>query len=173
MALTKEKKVTVIKEVSDLLMGSKMTVIAKYEGTGVKALQTLRRDAKQKGTTVKVVKNRLVIQAIKSTDKLKEVDTSLLEGMLLYAFNVEDEVAPAQSLYDFAKQNPTLQFVGAITSDGELLDPERVSALAQLPSKELLLAGIISLLNGPIQGIVSGLSGGLPNIISALEAHAK
>ncbi len=92
-----------------------MTVIAKYEGTPVKALQQLRRDAREGGTKVKVVKNRLVIQAIKATDSVKDVDTGALQGMLLYAFNSEDEVAPAQSLQSFAKKNPSLEFVGAIT----------------------------------------------------------
>src|SRR5689334_2686394 len=106
MALTKDKKQAVVKEVTDLLSDSKLTVVAKYEGTGVKALQQLRRDARQSGTKVKVVKNRLVIQALKSTDNLKDVDTSALEGMLLYAFNGEDEVAPAQNLNAFAKANP-------------------------------------------------------------------
>src|SRR5579884_3433714 len=122
MALTKDKKRAVVQEVVDLLEKSKMTVVAKYQGTGVKAMQTLRRDAKAGGTTVKVVKNRLVIQAIKGTQSLKDVDTGALNGMLLYAFNGDDEVAPAQSLNNFAKLNPTLQFVGAISAEGEFLD---------------------------------------------------
>ena len=113
MALTKAKKQEVVQEVADLLSGSKMTVIAKYQGTGVKALQTLRRDARANGTKVKVIKNRLVIQALKASDSFKDVDTGILQGMLLYAFNGDDEVAPAQSLHNFAKQNPTLEFVGA------------------------------------------------------------
>jgi large subunit ribosomal protein L10 len=70
MALTKDKKQAVVAEVTDLLNSSKMTVVAKYEGTGVKALQELRRDAKQAGTTVKVIKNRLVIQALMTRTKL-------------------------------------------------------------------------------------------------------
>src|SRR3978361_187445 len=105
MALTKTGKQDVIKEVSDLLSTSKMTVVAKYQGTTVKALQTLRRDAKGNGTKVKVIKNRLVIQALQNNDVLKNADTSALEGMLLYAFNGEDEVAAAQILNTFAKTN--------------------------------------------------------------------
>jgi large subunit ribosomal protein L10 len=71
MALTKDKKNQVVSDIAELLKSSKMTVVAKYEGTTVKALQTLRREAKQNGTTVKVVKNRLVIQALKSSDALR------------------------------------------------------------------------------------------------------
>src|ERR1700739_3064277 len=102
MALTKNQKQDVVGEVTELLKSSKMTVVAKYEGTTVKALQTLRRDARSNGTKVKVIKNRLVIQALKATDSFKDTDTSALEGMLLYAFNGEDEVAAAQILNTFA-----------------------------------------------------------------------
>ncbi len=172
MALTKNEKQDVIKEVSDLLSSSKMTVVAKYEGTGVKALQALRRDAKANGTKVKVVKNRLVIQAIKATDNVKDVDTSALEGMLIYAFNSDDEVAPAQSLHTFAKTNPTFQFVGAISADGKFIDADSVKALAVLPSKNQLIAGLINTLNAPVNGVMSGLTGNLHGLLQGLEAKA-
>jgi large subunit ribosomal protein L10 len=113
MALTKAKKEEVIAEVSGLLKDSKLTVIAAYQGTPVKAMQALRRAGKENGTTLKVVKNRLVKQALKQTDAYKDADSSALEGMLLYAFNSEDEVAPAKTIAEFGKTQPTLQFVGA------------------------------------------------------------
>ena len=172
MALTKIQKQEVIQEVKDLLSGSKMTVVAKYEGIGVKPLQGLRRDAHQSGTTVKVIKNRLVIQAIKGTDTFKDIDTAPLQGMLLYAFNGEDEVAPAKSLNDFAKLQTSLEFVGAITAEGKFLDAASVKALAVLPSKEALIAGLINTLNGPVQGIVNSLSGNLHGLLQGLEAKA-
>jgi large subunit ribosomal protein L10 len=172
MALTKSEKQAVIEEVSELLKNSKMTVVAKYEGTTVKALQGLRRDARDNGTKVKVIKNRLVIQAVKATDNVKDLDTSALEGMLLYAFNGEDEVAPAQSLQAFAKQHPSLQFVGAITAEGKFLDADEVKALAGLPGKNQMIAGIVNTLNSPLQGVMSGLSGDLHGLLKALEAKA-
>lgn len=172
MALTKNEKQDVVKEVSQLLADSKMTVIAKYQGTTVKALQSLRRDAKANGTKVKVVKNRLVIQAVKATDSVKDTDTSQLTGMLLYAFNSEDEVAPAQSLHLFAKANPSLQFVGAITAEGKFIGADEVKALAVLPGKNQLIAGLINTLNAPVNGIMSGLSGDLHAMLKGLEAKA-
>jgi large subunit ribosomal protein L10 len=173
MALTKNKKNEVISEVTELLNASKLTVVAKYEGTGVKALQGLRRDAKANGTKVKVVKNRLVIQALKASDTFKDSDTSAIEGMLLYAFNSDDEVAPAQSLNDFAKKNPTLEFVGGFTAEGKFIGVEEVKALAVLPGKPLMIAGILNTLNAPIRNVVGGLSGNLPGILSGLEVAAK
>lgn len=172
MALTKDQKSGVIKEVSELLAQSKMTVVAKYEGTTVKALQSLRRDARQNGTTVKVVKNRLVVQALKATGNVKEADTSALEGMLLYAFNANDEVAPAQSLHAFMKANPTLQFVGAISADGKFLSADEVKALAVLPGKSQLIAGLINTLQSPLRDVTSSLGGNLHGLLQGLETKA-
>lgn len=173
MALTKTQKQDVVQEVSDLLTSSKMTVVAKYEGTTVKALQQLRRDARQNGTKVKVVKNRLVIQALKDSDKLKGTDTSELQGMLLYAFNGEDEVAAAQVLNDFAKQNPSLQFVGAISADGVFVSADDVKALAGLPGKDQLIAEVIATLLSPVHDVTGALSGNLHGLLDGIEAKAS
>lgn len=173
MALTKDKKQQVISEIAELLNGSKLTVVAKYEGTGVKALQQLRRDARQSGTQVKVVKNRLVVQALKATDKLKDTDTTALEGMLLYAFNGEDEVAPAQNLNNFAKTNPTLQFVGAITDDGQFIPVDDVKALANLPSKDQLRGMLVGTIGAPLSGFANVLAGNVRGVMNVLNARAE
>lgn len=173
MALTKQEKDVVVAEVAALLSASKLTVVAKYEGTTVKALQGLRREARANGTRVKVIKNRLVIKALQQTTALKTVETGALEGMLLYAFNSEDEVASAQVLHTFAKANPTIQFVGGITSDGTFIDAANVKALATLPSKNQMIAGLINTLNAPILGVMSGLSGNLHGLLKGLEAKAS
>lgn len=170
MALTKIQKDEVVAEIADLLDSSKLTVVAKYQGTTVKALQGLRRSARENGTRVKVVKNRLVIKAIQQNATLKDADTSALEGMLLYAFNAEDEVAPAQALHAFAKANPTIEFVGAFNAQGQFIDAANVKALATLPSKEAMVAGIINTLQSPVRGIISGLSGNLHGYLKAIEA---
>ncbi len=172
MALTKDKKNEVVSEVAELLKSSKMTVVTKYEGTTVKALQALRREARGNGTNVKVVKNRLAIKAIQQNDATKDVDTSAIQGMLLYAFNAEDEVAPAQAIAAFAKKNPTLQFVGAITADGKFLDAAEVKTLASLPSKAQLIGGLINTLNAPLNGMLSGMRGNLHGYLDAIAAKA-
>lgn len=172
MALTKSEKQDVIKEVSDLLSTSKMTVVAKYQGTTVKALQQLRRDARDNGTKVKVVKNRLVIQALQGSETLKDTDTSALEGMLLYAFNGEDEVAAAQVLKQFAKQNPSLEFVGAISAEGAFVSADDVKALADLPGKDQLIAQVVATLLSPVNDVTSGLSGNIHALLDGIEAKA-
>ena len=172
MALTKDKKNEVVAEVAELLAASKMTVVSKYQGTTVKAIQQLRREARDNGTKVKVVKNRLVIKAIQQTDSIKGTDTSALEGMLLYAFNDQDEVAPAQALADFAKQNPSIQFVGAISADGKFLSAEEVKTLAELPSKEALIGSVINTLLAPVNDTVNALSGNLHALLDGVADKA-
>jgi large subunit ribosomal protein L10 len=173
MALTKDKKQEVINEVDKLLNTSKMTVVTKYEGTTVKALQDLRRQAREGGTKVKVVKNRLLIQALKKVDKLKGVDTSALEGMLLYAFNSEDEVAPAQSIAKFAKENPTLEFVGAITAEGKFIESSEVAAMATLPGKDQLIGEVVAMLLSPVNDVTNALSGNLHALLEGISAKAN
>ncbi|HSX47697.1 MAG TPA: 50S ribosomal protein L10 [Patescibacteria group bacterium] len=170
MALSKEKKEQLVKEVNELMSNSKMTVVARYQGLSVKALQSLRNDAKDNNTKVKVIKNRLVIKAIKASDKFKDIDTSRLEGMLLYAFNSDDEVAAAQILNKFKKSNQVLEFIGGINEDGVFIDAEEIKMMAELPSKSQMLSGIINLLNSPLQSINSSLNGRLPSILNGLEA---
>lgn len=172
MALSKNKKDEVVAEISDLLAGSKMTVVAKYQGTTVKALQQLRRDAKANGTKVKVVKNRLVIKAMQANDAYKASDVAGLNGMLLYAFNDADEVAPAQSLHAFAKANPTIEFVGAFDASGKFMNADDVKALATLPGKNDLIAQVVATLLSPVNDVTNALSGNLHALLDGVEAKA-
>lgn len=173
MALSKDQKTAVVDEVSDLLGSSKMTVVARYRGVNVKSMQALRKQAKTSGTIVKVVKNRLVIQALKNVDSLKAVDTSSLREQLLYAFNATDEVAPAQSLNNFAKNELNLQFIGAITADGNFIGVDDVKALANLPSKNQLRAQLIGTINAPLSSFANILNGNLRGVLNVLSARAE
>ncbi len=173
MPLTRAKKEQVVSSVKQLLEQSKLTVIAKYQGASVKDMQNLRATAKDSGTTVKVIKNRLVIQSLKGNDKLSSINTDQLQGMLVYAFNSEDEVAPAQSIAEFAKSKPEVEFVGAITGDGNWLEASSVKELAELPSKPVLIASVVALLESPIRSVVGATGGNLPNLIASLKAKAS
>lgn len=173
MALTKEKKEQVVDEVKSMLEESKLTVIARYQGTSVKSLQQLRRDAKVGGTNVRVVKNRLFKKVVESSDNFKEIDSTLLKGQLLYAFNSTDEVAPAQSLAAFAKNEPQIEFVAGITSDGQLLSASDVKSLANLPSKDQLRAQLVGTIAAPLSGFANVLSGNIRGVLNVLSARAE
>lgn len=173
MALTKDKKNEVVREVSELLTVSKLTVVAAYKGTPVKALQTLRREARDNGTQVRVIKNRLVTKALETTETFKDADTSALTGMLVYAFNSEDEVAPAQALANFAKTQPTIEFVGAFTAEGIFIGADDVKALASLPSKDQLRAMLVGTLAAPLSGFVNVMAGNVRGVLNVLNARAQ
>ena len=171
MALSRDKKQQIITELSDLLAASKMTVVAKYEGTTVKEMQALRKRAEETGSTVKVVKNRLVIKAASQNDALKDIDLSELKQMLLYVFNAEDEVAAAQTIKSFVTDtNAPVEFVGALSPEGVFVSAEQVTALADLPSKDQLIAGIVNLLQSPTNNLMSSLGGNLHGYLDAISA---
>ena len=173
MALTREKKEQVVEQIEKLLADSKLTVVAKYQGTPVKAMQQLRHEAVDGGTTLRVVKNRLFKRALAGNDKLKEVDTTEFIGQLLYAFNSQDEIAPARSLADFAKSNPQIEFVAAITSDGQLFDVVAVKELASLPTKSVLKAQLIGTIGAPLSGFVNVLAGNIRGLMNVLKARSE
>jgi large subunit ribosomal protein L10 len=172
MALTRQKKEDIVSSISDLLNESKLTVVAKYTGTTVKDIQHLREQAEDNDTNVKVIKNRLIIKALGNIDKFKDIDTSEIKGQLLYAFNPSDEVAPAKDLASFAKANPTIEFVGAISSDGKFMSAEDVKSLAQLPTKDQLRAQLVGTIAAPLSGFVNVLAGNIRGVYNVLNARA-
>lgn len=173
MALKKDKKHSIVDEVSQSLTNSKLTVVAEYKGTPVKAMQELRQMAKEKNSIVKVVKNRLVIQAFKDKEDFKDTDTSVLNGMLLYAFSPDDETAGAQTIAQFSKKQPTLKIVGAYTDKGEFINAEDANAIALLPSRDQLRGMLVGTIAAPLSGFVGVLSGNLRGVLNALNARAE
>ncbi len=173
MPLTKDQKDQIVEEVSNLLSSSKLTVIAKYQGTDVKQMQELRRNAKDSATSIKVVKNRLVKIAIGKDERFKDVDLSQVNGQLMYGFNAQDEVAPAQVIAKFAKTNRNVEFVGGLTADGQYIGPDDVNALANLPSKDQLRAQLVGTIAGPLSGFVGVLTGNVRSVLTVLNARAE
>lgn len=172
MAISRDKKQTLVAELSDVLSSAKMTVFAQYQGLNVADVQELRRSAREAGVTITVVKNRLVRVALGSIDTYKDTDTSALTGQLLYAISTEDEVAPAQVLNEFAKTHPALVFTGAFSGEGALLSADDVKALAGLPSKNQLIAEVVAQLLSPVHDITNALSGNLHNLLDGVAAKA-
>jgi large subunit ribosomal protein L10 len=172
MAISRDKKQTLVAELEQILSESKMMVFAQYTGISVKDFQVLRRQAREQGVQIKVVKNRLVRVAMSQIDALKKTSTETLRGQILYAFSVTDEVAPAQVLDKFAKTHPELALIGAFSGEGTNLDTTETMALAKLPSKDDLIAQVVATLQSPMSDVTSALSG-LGGILNALEANAS
>lgn len=173
MALSQEKKQAVIANLVEHLSSTKMTVMAEYTGLTVKEAQELRILARENGTTLVIVKNRLAKVAISQVESLKDADTSSLQGQLMYAFNPEDEVAPAQVLANFAKEHPSVVLKSAIDAGGEVMDESQVNQLAALPSKEQLRGQLVGTIAAPLSGLVNVLSGNIRGLVNVLNAREQ
>lgn len=172
MAISRDKKNTLVAKMSDELQTAKLTAFAQYQGLSVADVQELRRTAREQNVTIKVIKNRLVRVAMQSNDVYKETDTSALVGQLIYAISSEDEVMPAKVLDEFAKTHPALQLAGGFSGEGVALSAADVKALAGLPSKNELIGQVVGQLLSPVHDITNALSGNLHALLDGVSAKA-
>ncbi len=157
MAISKDKKATLVADLTALLNDSKMVVYAKYQGLTVAELQELRKMARESGVKIKVVKNRLVKVAMKEIATYKDTDAGDLTGQLLYAMGSDEDFDAAKVLAKFAKTHPQMELVGGFNSDGANMTKEEVTTLGNLPTKNELIAQVVDTLLSGINGVVSGL----------------
>lgn len=157
MAISRDKKNTLVADLTGLLNDSKMVVYAKYEGLTVQELQELRKLARESNIKIKVVKNRLVKVAMKEIAAYKDTETSGLVGQLLYALGTDEDFDAAKVLTKFAKTHAKMELVGGFNAAGETLSTEEVKTLGSLPTKNELIAQVVDTLLSGINGIVSGL----------------
>lgn len=172
MAISRDKKNELVAELTDLLTNAKTTAFATYQGLSVANIQELRANAREAGVTIKVVKNRLVRVALTGIDAYKDIDTTSLNGQLLYAISTEDEVIPAKVLNDFAKKNDSLVIAGGLSLESGLMTADEVKALAALPSKSQLIAEVVAQLLSPVHDVTNALSGNLHALLDGIEAKA-
>jgi large subunit ribosomal protein L10 len=169
MAISRDKKNTLVAELADLFASAKGTAGAVYTGLTVADMQTLRRSAREAGVVIKVVKNRLVRVALKESEIYKNADTSLLVGQVVYAFSDSDEVAPAQVLSKFSKTHPDMKLVVGFDATGATLDTANVNALANLPSKDQLRGQLVGVLAAPLTqflGVANAAQRGFAQVLS-------
>jgi len=158
MAISRDKKNTLVADLTELLNDSKMVVYAKYEGLTVAELQELRKLARESGVKIKVVKNRLVKVAMKEIAAYKNTDVSALTGQLLYAVGSDEDFDAAKVLAKFAKTHAKMELVGGFNAEGAALSTEEVKTLGSLPTKNELIAQVVDTLLSGVNGIVSGLA---------------
>ncbi len=172
MAISRDKKQTLVAELKELLASAKGTAFARYQGLSVADLQELRKSAREAGVTIKVVKNRLVRVALGEVEAYQETSTDGLVGQLVYAISADDEVMAAKVLDDFSKSHPALELAGGFSGEGLALSEAEVKALAGLPSKDQLIAEVVAQLLSPVHDTVNGLGGNLHGLLDGIEAKA-
>ena len=146
MSLNRSEKEAVISDVTGLAAKAQTLVIAEYRGITVADMTKLRATARSNGVTLSVLKNTLARRAVTGT--AFEVVSDQMTGPLIYSFS-EDAVAAAKVVAEFAKTNDKL-VIRAGAYGGKVLDVNGVKQLASIPSKEVLLAQLLGLMQSPI-----------------------
>ena len=146
MSLNRNEKAAVITDVAAQVARSQTLALAEYRGLTVEHLNNLRRQARDKGVYLHVLKNTLARRAVAGTPF--EVASESMVGPLIYGFS-EDAVAAAKVLSDFAKGNDKLIVKGGAYA-GRVLSADGVKSLAAIPSKEVLLSQLLGLMQSPV-----------------------
>ena len=154
MSLNRNEKAAVVADVAAQVAKSQTLALAEYRGLTVEHLNKLRVDARAKGVYLHVLKNTLARRAVAGTPF--EVASEKMVGPLIYGFS-EDAVAAAKVVADFAKGNDKLVLKAGAYA-GKALDADGVKALAAIPSKEVLLAQLLGLMQSPISRIARAIA---------------
>jgi large subunit ribosomal protein L10 len=154
LSLNRNEKAAVVADVAGQVARSQSLALAEYRGLSVEHLNALRRQARDKGVYLHVLKNSLARRAVSGTPF--EVASETMVGPLIYGFS-EDAVAAAKVLADFAKSNDKLVVKGGAYA-GKALDAEGIKSLAAIPSKEVLLAQLLGLMQSPVSRLARVLA---------------
>ncbi len=146
-----------------------VVVVAHYSGLTVPQMQTLRKQMKLAGATVKVAKNRLAKIALEGTDAA--VIVPLLKGPTLIAYS-GDPIAAPKVATDFAKTNEKFVILGGAMGK-TALDSNAVKALAALPSLDELRAKIVGLVQAPATKIAQLVSAPASKVARVVKAYAE
>jgi large subunit ribosomal protein L10 len=146
LSLNLSEKEAVISDVTGLAAKAQTLAIAEYRGITVADMTKLRVNARSNGVSLSVLKNTLARRAVAGS--AFEVVADQKTGPLIYSFS-EDAVAAAKVVAEFAKTNDKL-VIRAGAYGGKVLDVNGVKQLASIPSKEVLLAQLLGLMQSPI-----------------------
>jgi Ribosomal protein L10 len=154
VSLNRQEKTVVVEEVAAQVAKAQSIVIAEYRGLDVASVTVLRKQARESGVYLRVLKNTLARRAVTGTPF--EALSAQLTGPLIYAIS-SDPVAAAKVLSDFAKTNDKLVLKGGAMPNS-LMNVEGVKALASLPSREELLAKLLGTMQAPVAQFVRTLN---------------
>ncbi len=165
--MKREEKVAIISELNDSFSKSKFSVVADYRGLSVAQMQKIRIELRKVDSEIRVAKNTLLRRAVAETDS--DVLSDDFTGTTAVVMAYDDPVGPAKALAKFADDHDKFIIRSAVL-EGEKLGPEELKALSKLPSKEVLLSQLLSVLNGVPTGLVQVLSGVPRTFVYGLQA---
>ncbi len=158
------QKEKVVDELGQIFESSGVVVVAHYAGMTVAQMQDLRAKMREVGGSVRVAKNKLAKIALEGKPGVKMGD--LLTGMTVLAYS-EDPVAAAKVAEAYAKGNDKFVILGGAMGE-TVLDTAGVKAVASMPSREELIAQIVSCIGAPASGIAGAIGAPAANIASIL-----
>ncbi len=170
MAISKEKKQELLADYKEKFSRSQAVYLTDYHGLTVAEITQLRRKLDETGSTYTVMKNTLTRLALKEAGlpMLEEA----LKGPVAITFCFEDIVAPAKVLKGFAKEYKTFVIKGGLV-EGKEVSVNQIKAIADLPSREEILAQLIAAVQGPLSSLVTVLTAPLRDLAYVLQARAE
>ncbi|WP_225026474.1 50S ribosomal protein L10 [Xinfangfangia pollutisoli] len=163
--MDRAQKEKVVEELGQIFESSGVVVVAHYEGMTVSQMQDLRAKMREVGGSVRVAKNKLAKIALDGKPAAKMGD--LLTGMTVFAFS-EDPVAAAKVTEAYAKGNDKFVILGGAMGE-TVLDQAGVKAVAAMPSREELIAQIVSCIGAPASNIAGAIGAPAANIAGILK----
>ncbi|MFZ1320460.1 MAG: 50S ribosomal protein L10 [Ignavibacteria bacterium] len=173
--MKKAQKVESVSEIKGLLDNSEAIYFTDFAGLTVEEVNELRSDFFKSGLKYKVLKNTLIVRALKETDKYSshfEKLDEMLHGPTGIIFAKENPVAPAKILKKFFDKLERPKLKIAIVEDSAY-DSKQLNTLAALPSKEELISSILSSLDSPASGIVGSVNALMRDLFSVIEEVGK
>jgi len=165
--VTREEKLEEIVDLQQRFNRASVTLIANAKGLNVTKMQQLRRDLKKVGGEFKVAKNTLTRRAVQDT-AFQRLE-GLLTGPTGLVFGYEDPVAVAKVLVDFAKANDKVSIQAGVI-ERNVLAPEAIDQLAKMPSKEVLIAQLLGLLQAPASQLLRTMQEPSARFVRLLDA---
>ena len=150
-----ELKQPIVQEISETIKDAQSVVVVDYRGLTVAQDTLLRKQLREAGVSYKVYKNTLVSRAVEGTEfeSLRDV----LEGPSAFAVSTEDATAPARILAEFAKKAPALEIKAGVV-EGTFYDAEGMKAIAEIPSRDVLVSRLLGSLQSPITNLARVLN---------------
>ena len=171
--MKENSRAVAVDDFKERLDQAKVTVIADYKGLTVKKMEQFRRELKVKGAQLKIVKNTLAKRALKESN-LPTCDAAL-KGQVAFVLGFDDAVSGPKAAMTFSKVNKEFKVIGGIF-EGQYVNAETIKALATLPSKDVLRATLLLLLQGPqrkLLGLLQAVPQELHGTLKALAAKKE
>ncbi|MEK7143380.1 MAG: 50S ribosomal protein L10 [Patescibacteria group bacterium] len=155
MAITKEKKIEIVEKLKKLINSAKSLVFVNFHGLNVADVTTLRKKLRAENIGYIVSKKTLLTRAFAEKKFEGEIPALLGEIALVYG---NDPLAPSREIYNFHKDHKeTIKIVGGVF-EGKYMDGVAMLRIATIPSREVLLAQFVNLINSPIQRFATALN---------------